>query len=155
MTITKITHLHSGCDFRSLFEPSAIETGFYLTVDDRVGIERLLRHRETTNAPNPPLLNGLLHHKLRISRGAPEPAPPDLVVAGRHVTYMISGEGSRSGVLTMSLVPIPGHVLVASLLGATLLGMRRLQKVPLLRDDGSIDTLVVLNVSLPPDQDAA
>ncbi|AZQ68686.1 hypothetical protein EF888_17055 [Silicimonas algicola] len=154
MTVTRITHLPSGSDFRSLFEPSAIETGFYLTVDDRVGIERLLRHLKTRNAPNPPLLNGLLHHKLRISRGAREPAPPEMVVAGRQVTYMISGEGSRSGVLTMRPVPLPGHVLVASLLGATLIGMRKLQKVPLLRDDGSIDVLVVLDVSPPSDQDA-
>jgi len=155
MTVTRITHLPAGRDFRSLFARSAVETGFLLTVEDRLGIERLLRHRGTKNAPNPPLLNGLLRHKLRISRGAPEPAPPDLVVAGRHVTYMISGEGARTGTLSMSPMPFPGHVLVASLLGATLIGMRKLQKVPLLRDDGQIETVVVLDVSPPPDQHAA
>ncbi|WP_297771773.1 hypothetical protein [uncultured Roseovarius sp.] len=155
MTITRLTQLPAGSDFRSLFERSAVETGFLLTVNDRLGIERLLRHRGTKNAPNPPLLNGLLRHKLRISRGAPEPASPDLVVAGCHVIYMISGEGARTGVLTMNPVPIPGHILVASLLGATLIGMRKLQKVPLLRDDGQIETVVVLDVSPSRDHDAA
>ncbi|KAA8606070.1 hypothetical protein AL036_16190 [Salipiger aestuarii] len=152
---TRITHLPSGSDIRSLFERSVVEAGFLLTVEDGLGIEHLLRHRGTRNAPNPPLLNGLLRHKLRISRVAPEPAPPDLVVAERHVTYMISGEGARTGVISMSPVPIPGHVLVASLLGATLIGMRKLQKAPLLRVDGQIDTVVVLDVGPPPKHAAA
>lgn len=154
MTITRITHLPAGSGFRSLFERSGVETGFLLSVDDRLGIERLLRHRGTRNSP-PPLLSGLLRHKLRISRGTPEPASPDLVVAGCHVTYMISGEGARSGVLSMNPTPVPGHILVASLLGATLIGMRKLQKVPLLRDDGQIEVVVVLDVHPSPDQAAA
>ena len=155
MTITRISNLPAGSDFRSLFERSAVETGFLLTVDDRLGIERLLRHSGTRNSPNPPLLNGLLRHKLRISRGTPEPASPDLVVAGSHVTYMISGEGARSGLLSMNPAPVPGHILVASLLGATLIGMRKLQKVPLLRDDGQIEVVVVLDVRPSPDHAAA
>ena len=155
MTITRIARLPAGSDFRPLFERSAIETGFLLTVEDRLGIERLLRHRGTGHAPNPPLLNGLLRHKLRISRGATEPAPPELVVSGCHVTYMISGEGARSGVLSMNPTPVPGHILVASLLGATLIGMRKLQKVPLLRDDGQIEVVVVLDVHPSPDHAAA
>jgi hypothetical protein len=54
---------------------------------------------------------------------------------------MVSGEGARSGVLSMNSTPVPGHILVASLLGATLIWMRKLQKVPLLRDDGQIEVL--------------
>lgn len=155
MTITRITHLPASSDFRSLFERSAVETGFLLTVDDRLGIEHLLRKRGTRNSPNPALLNGLLRHKLRISRRTPEPASPDLVVGGCQVTYMISGEGARSGVLSMNPVLGMGYVPVASLLGATLIGMRKLQKVPLLRDDGQIDVVVVLDVKPLPDRDAA
>ena len=155
MTIAKPPHLPAGSDFRSLFERSSVETGFLLTVDDRLGIEHLLRHDGTSNSPNPPLLNGLLRHKLRISRRAPEPPSPDLIVAGCHVTYMISGEGARTGLLSMNPAPVPGHILVASLLGATLIGMRKLQKVPLLRDDGQIDVVVVLNVRPSPDHAAA
>ena len=155
MTITRITQLPTGREVRPPFRRAAAQTGFRLTVDDRLGIEQLLRCEGTRSAPNPPLLNGLLRHKLRISRGAPEPASPDLVVAGRHVTYMISGEGARSGVLSMNPVPGQGYIPVASLLGATLIGMRKLQKVPLLRDDGQIDVVVVLDVKPLPDRDAA
>jgi len=155
MTIIKMNRLPESSDFRSLYERSSLGAGFLLTVEDRLGIERLLHGRGTRNAPNPTLLNGFLNHKLRISRGAPWPTPPELVVAGCHVTYMISGEGARSGVLSMSPTPAPGRILVASLLGATLVGMRKMQKVPLLRDDGRIETIVVLDVIPAPDDDTA
>ena len=155
MTNTRLTHLPPGTDFRSIFGRSDVETGFLLTVEDRAGIERLLRHGGTKHAANPHLLNGLLRHKLQISRGAIEPASPNLVVAGCDVTYMISGEGARTGVLSMTPVPIPGHVLVASLLGATLIGMQKLQKVPLLRDSGETKAVVVLDVNPPSAHDAA
>jgi len=82
-------------------------------------------------------------------------APPELVQSGRHVTYMISCESARSGVLSMRLTPIYGHISIASLLGATLIGMRRLQRVPLLMDSGAIRTFVVLGVGTGPDGDAA
>ena len=39
-----------------------------------------------------------------------------------------------------------GCIPVTSFLGATMLGMQALQKAPLLREDGWIDTLVVLDV---------
>ncbi len=68
---------------------------------------------------------------------------------------MISGGGARSGVLSMSPAPAPGRILIASLLGATLVGMRKMQKVPLLRDDGQIETIVVLDVSPAPDRGPA
>ncbi|WP_323781622.1 hypothetical protein [Leisingera sp.] len=155
MTIIKMNQLPASSDFRSLYEGTALGAGFLLTVEDRLGIERLLHSRGTRNAPSPALLNGLLSHKLGISRGAPWPTPPELVVAGCHVTYMISGGGARSGVLSMSPAPAPGRILVASLLGATLVGMRKMQKVPLLRDDGRIETIVVLDVFPAPNHDAA
>lgn len=68
---------------------------------------------------------------------------------------MISGGGARSATLSMQPVPLPGQVLVASLLGATLIGMRILQRAPLLREDGMIDTIVVLDVKPPQGDDAA
>ncbi|MEY8799468.1 hypothetical protein AB9K35_04010 [Leisingera sp. XS_AS12] len=155
MTIIKMNQLRESSDFRSLYEGTSLGAGFHLTVEDRLGIERLLHGRSMRDAPNPALLRGFLYHKLRISRGAPWPTPPELVVAGCHVTYMISGGGARSGVLSMSPAPAPGRVLIASLLGATLVGMRKMQKVPLLRDDGSIETIVVLDVVPAPDNGVA
>lgn len=155
MPTAKTIHLSVGPNPPSLFDRTVAGAGFSLTVDDRVGIERLLRHRGTKHAPNPPLLNGLLRHKLKVSRAAPQPAPSDLVVSGCHVTYAVGDEPARSGTLTMSAVPVPGRLLVASLLGATLIGMRARQKAPLLRDDGKITTVVVLDVLPPPDGAAA
>lgn len=154
MSINKIHYPSFGGSPRTAhdhFEPGA----YHLTVADRLGIERLLDNKATRHAPNPSILDGLLRHKLRSARGAPEPAPADLVVAGSIVTYMISGEGARSGELSMQAMPLPGRILVASLLGATLIGMRVLQKTPLLRDDGEIDTVVVLDVTPPQGDDAA
>ena len=155
MSIVKITRPSVAHDVQSLFDRTVSGAGFSLTVDDRLGIERLVRHRRTRYAPNPPLLDGFLLHKLRMARAAPEPAPPELVVSECHVTYVIGDEEERSGILTMSPVPVPGRLLVASLLGATLIGMRALQKAPLLRDSGEITSIVVLDVSPPPELTAA
>ena len=124
-------------------------TDFALTVEDRLGIERLLHDTNLGHAPNPAILWGFLRYKLRASRGAPEPAPATLIVSGSDVTYMISGGGARSGTMHMSATPYPGCLIVGSMLGATLIGLRALQKVPLLRNDGQIETLVVLDVKSP------
>lgn len=149
MSIANITALSIGSGFRSVFEQSAAKSGYALTVRDRVEIERLLRGNHTQKAPNPALLKGLLRHKLRVSDCAAEPPAADLVRSGSVVTYMITGEGARSAIITMRPGPALGQVKVASLLGATLIGMRKLQKVPLLRDDGSIESIVVLDVQSP------
>lgn len=146
MSISRIDNSPFGDPSRATVGRATNIAGYLLTLEDRLGIERLLHDKGTRHARNPPILNGLLRHKLRSSRGAPEPTPADLVVAGSHVTYMISGGGARSATLSMQPVPFPGQVLVASLLGATLIGMRILQRAPLLREDGMIDTIVVLDV---------
>lgn len=155
MSTAKIIHFSADHDVQSLFDRTVAGVESVLTVDDRLGIERLVRHRGTKHAPNPALLNGLLRHKLKISRAAPEPAPAELVVSECHVTYVIGDEAERSGVLTMSPLPMPGRLPVASLLGATLIGMRALQKAPLLNDDGEVTSVVVLDVSPPPELGAA
>jgi hypothetical protein len=58
-------------------------------------------------------------------------------------------------VLAFSLCPFPGIISVASLIGATLIGMRKLQRAPLLRDDGEIETIVVLDVKPLPAENIA
>ena len=67
-------------------------------------------------------------------------------MVGRHVSFMTTGGKARSGLLTMVQGDDAGCIPVTSFLGATMLGMRKLQRVPLLREDGWIDTLVVLDV---------
>lgn len=133
--------------FRQRVRRATSRRGYFLTTKDRRGIQTLLDTQGTRFAANPPMLQGFLRHKLRISAHIDEPVPSDLAISGRLVSYMISGEGARSGVLSLDPLPHPGNILVTSLLGATLIGMRALQKVPLLREDGQIDTVVVLDVS--------
>lgn len=141
------THMFRRQDIRSVYERPSLDRGFELTVDDRAGIERLLRQGRLKRSPTPELLEGFLRHKLRISRGAVEPAPADLVVSGRLFRYMVSGEGAREGFLAME-PGMPGDSIpVATFLGATLIGMRALQKMPLLTADGRLATVFVLDVS--------
>ncbi|WP_045320166.1 hypothetical protein [Limimaricola cinnabarinus] len=155
MTLMKPVRPSTSQAIPAMLEQTALGTGFALTLADRIAIERLLCNGATLNAPDPLLLTALLRHKLRISRAAREPAAPDLVVAGRVVTYEIEGDGIRSGTLSTSRMPFPNHVLVASLLGATLIGMRALQTGPLLRSDGSVASVTILDIAAPPVEDAA
>lgn len=139
--------MHSRAFVRSLAEGAPVGFRFALTVADRVGIERLLSHGKLKGSANPELLAGFLRHKLRISRGAPEPAPEDLVTAGCEVAYMTNDGVIRSGLLTFDPNPNAEHLPVETLLGATLIGMQMLQKAPLLRDNGDIDAVVVIDVN--------
>lgn len=66
---------------------------------------------------------------------------------------MIRG-GARSGILSMSTAPAPGHVTVALLPGATLIGMRVSKKVPLLRVGREITVVVVRGATRPSRLDA-
>lgn len=97
MSVTNITRSLAGERVQRLLIRSAVGAGFSLTMVDRLGIERLLRHGATQHVPNPDLLSGLLRHKLRTSLGAAEPASRRLVGGGFHLTYMIGGDRTRSG----------------------------------------------------------
>lgn len=141
----------SGPDYRalqSLFEPAAMGVGFELTVSDRVGIERLCAAQLSRFSEDSSFLRMLLRHKLNISRGAPEPAPRELVTSNRQVTYMIGPVRVYKGLLTFKKTNYPEHIHVGSTLGATLIGMRSLQKSPLMHRSGRVDTVFVLDVDL-------
>ena len=146
MYITNPTHLLTGNAYRPSFKCPPLKGRFQLTRADRIGVERLLSLGLTAECPNPALIEGFLHHKLRMARPAPEPTPANLVVAGRLVSFMTNGGKPRSGILTFVPGDDAGCITVTSFLGATMLGMQALQKAPLLREDGWIDTLVVLDV---------
>ncbi|NHM19859.1 hypothetical protein [Tritonibacter mobilis] len=119
-----------------------------LTGTDRRGLEQLLRRRGPDGAKLSPLLSGLIRHKLRIADTVEGPAPNTLVSSGRLITYKIGGENARSGILTMSTMPFHGTIPVGSLLGATLIGLRRGQKTALLQEDREIGSVVVLEIDL-------
>lgn len=146
MYITNSKQMPTGIAYRPSFKCLPLKGRVQLTRADRIGVERLLSLGLTEECPNPTLIEGFLRHKLCIARPAPEPMPANLVVAGRLVSFMANGGKTRSGMLT--LVPGDGVrcISVTSFLVATMLGMQKMQKAPLLREDGWIDTLIVLEV---------
>lgn len=153
--MSKAYHTPFDKRWRTTLGRAAGVTGYLLTLEDRIGIERLVYNRGTRESPLSPVLHGFLRHKLQSSSGAPEPTPRDLVVAGRHVTFSINDGEPCFATLSMRPLPFPDHIPVASFLGATLIGMRVLQKAPLLRKNGRIDTVFVMDVAAPCDPHAA
>jgi hypothetical protein len=147
MHITTPTHLLTGSAHQLSFKAPPLKDRFQLTQSDRVGIERLLSLGLTAQCPYPALIEGFLRHKLRLSRPAPDPTPTNLVVAGRHVSYMITGGNARSGIVTFVPSKDVRSIPVTTFLGATMLGMHKRQRMSVLREDGGIDTLVVLDIS--------
>lgn len=75
----------------------------------------------------------------------------DRVTGGCLVTFSINSAKPRSGVLVHEALPdsITSEIPVTSLLGATLIGMRAGQRAPLLKDDGTIQRLLVIAVAHP------
>ncbi len=146
MHITSSTNLPTRNADRPSFNCASLKARYQLTRADWIGVDRLLSLGLTAECPNPALIEGFLRHKLRLARPAPEPAPTDLVTVGRHVSFMTSGGRARSGVLTLVPGGQAGCIPVTCFLGATMLGMQKMQKVPLLREDGWIGILVVLDV---------
>ncbi|MEQ8933169.1 MAG: hypothetical protein RIE24_03285 [Silicimonas sp.] len=133
----------------------ARQTTFVLTRNDRLGIERVLREGELSHIAYPIILTGFLRHKLRTAGAAPDPVPDSLVTAGCLVTYMVSDSDIETEFLTFDPMPSVGSIPVSSLLGATMIGMRRGQKAPLLREDGGIVSLVILDSDRPRSASAA
>ena len=152
MSVKNINRSLADENVQRFLKRSADRAGFSLGMLDRLGIGRLLRQGTTRYAPN-----------LDLHRAAAEKAPVlvrrrgdgsrDLARGGCHVTYVFGGDRTRSGLISMNVTPRPGHVLVASLLGATLIGMQALQEVPLMRDGAAdITSVVVLEVFPPLDR---
>lgn len=76
----------------------------------------------------------------------------DVVVGGSQVSYTAGGGQVTSGVLLHQARPgsqQAGIIPVSSLLGATLIGMCIGQRAPLLCEDGSVKSLVIVD-TVPP-----
>ncbi|MBW6419728.1 hypothetical protein [Celeribacter sp. PS-C1] len=124
------------------------DTCFALSGADLRGMEHLLLRRGPDGARLSPLLNGLIRKKIRMSCELSSPLPKDIAASGRLVTYVVEGESTRSGVLSMSTMPLNGTIPVGSLLGATLIGATRGQKIALLHEDGEIGAVTLLEIHL-------
>ncbi len=92
------------------------------------------------------LVAGVLRSKIDLAEIICGDAPPDVATLGCNVTYMVTGGGAQYGRLTCDDTG-GDAIAITSLLGATLIGMRELQRAPLLRADGSILTLALLRVA--------
>ncbi len=146
MIYDKVLRLGDMKTHRARASDTYTRTRLELTSTDRAGLERLLRRRGPDGAKLSPLLSGLLRHKLGVAGTIEAPAPSALVSSGRLIIYKVAGENARSGILIMSTMPSHGTIPIGSLLGATLIGLRRGQRAALLQEDGEVGSVVVLEV---------
>lgn len=113
---------------------------------DRRQLEGHLRNCEAVRTP---FLSRVLERKIRASASSGGEPDDDVVRGGSQVTYSIAGGPQQCGLLVhrARLEAAAGGIIpVASLLGATLIGMRVGQRAPLLCEDGAIVSLMVLGV---------
>ena len=117
--------------------------------------QQLLLHLEVcekSRGPSWTLLAYVLQNKLVNSEPVSTPVDRDIVIGGSLVSYSVGGGAPAHGLLVHRVRPgiQKGDVIrVASLLGATLIGLRAGQRAPLLCEDGSVKSLLVLD-SVPP-----
>ncbi len=115
----------------------------------------LLEHLEICErdrGPNWTLLAYVLQNRIVNTEPSHRPVDRDIVVSGSEVTYSVSGASVEAGLLVHQPNPGPrqrGIILVSSLLGATLIGMRIGQRAPLLCEDGSVKSVVVVDTATP------
>lgn len=107
---------------------------------------------ERSRAPSWTLLAYALQSKIFNTKPVPVPVERDIVIGGSLITYAVDGGAPKTGLLVHQedRGGSPGqNILVSSLLGATLIGMRTGQRAPLLCDDGTVKSLFVLD-TIPP-----
>lgn len=107
-----------------------------------------LEQCEAADQPARPLLAHVLDHKIRTTRPAGDAELGDVVTGGCRVTYSVDGAPSETGLLVHRARSDLGSgvIPVASLLGATLIGMQVGQRAPLLFEDGRVGAISVLAV---------
>ncbi|SMX48781.1 hypothetical protein [Maliponia aquimaris] len=114
-------------------------------------LQRHLEQCEQLRLPGWTLLAYVLHHKIMNTEPVADFHAGDLVTGGCEVSYSVNGGPGQKGLMShRTRSGFGGGVIpVASLLGATLIGMRVGQRAPLLREDGEILSLSVLDVTPP------
>lgn len=144
--MTNIIHPHGdrrpAADARPVF--SRLSTA--LGDEDRAELQRHLRRVEGLRQPAWAMLAHVLRHKIMTAQRLTGPAPAGLVTGDSEVTYMVSGSMAETACLLHwpGTDATEGVTAVASLLGATLIGMSERQCAPLPRQDGTVVTVSVL-----------
>ncbi|WP_347309670.1 hypothetical protein [Defluviimonas sp. SAOS-178_SWC] len=117
---------------------------------DRQQLMRHLASCEAAQQTSSPFLAPVIHRKIETSLPCGAEPPEDVVTGSCRVTYSIDGGEAQTGLLTHNArMPVTnsGVIPVPSLLGATLIGLRVGQTVPMLCEDGSVLRLTVLDVT--------
>lgn len=148
MTSTQDTSLNDRPRFRVSTRPNA---GTPLPVADYRRLQHHLEQCEQSKDRGSSLLAYVLRDKIMMTDPVSNFHASDLVVGGSCVTYSVDRGPARTGLLAhrdraahgISVIP------VASLLGATLIGMQVGQRAPLLFENGSIKMVSVEGVTPP------
>ncbi|WP_341864196.1 hypothetical protein [Gymnodinialimonas sp. 57CJ19] len=138
------TRTHSPSILKALANRSlSLPEADYLKLQEHLEAFEGTSHRGAT------LLRYVLANKLMNARPAVDMSDRDVVVGGSLVTYAIDSGASYMGLLThrARAGASSGVIPVASLLGATLIGMRKGERAALLCEDGSIARLRVTYVN--------
>lgn len=125
--------------------------GTPLPVSDHRQLQRHLENCEQSRLPAWNLLAYVLRDKIMMTDPVSDFHASDLAVGGSLVTYSVDRGPEETGLLAhrarsasgISVIP------VASLLGATLIGMSVGQRAPLLLEGGAIKSVRVLAVAPP------
>ncbi|MDF1855755.1 hypothetical protein [Pseudooceanicola sp.] len=125
------------------------KTPVTLPSSDYQKLQEHLENCEGARRPSSKLLAHVLANKLMNTRPVDDVRHSDVVIGGSCVTYVVDGEAPQTGLLVhRARSGLSGGVIpVASLLGATLIGMRTGQRAPLLFEDGTIGRLCVIETS--------
>lgn len=147
--MTRILQMHPAPTDTSTRPTTPVRAATPLPASDRQHLVRHLKRCVSDGTPPRPLLQHVLDHKVKVTHSVDGACPDDLVCCGRLVTWSVDGGPARTGLLThrARAGANSGVIAVASLLGATLIGMRVGQRAPLLCDDGTIVSLEILNVT--------
>lgn len=114
---------------------------------DRRHVTRLLRSGDVGAQS---MVAHVLRRKIAAARACNGLLPGNVVTGRSSVTYAVDGGPARTVLLTHEAQGGADDIVaVASLLGATLIGMRAGERAPLLREDGTIASLTVLAVARP------
>lgn len=143
MTSTSISRRHLRAEGFPHVVPIASER--VLPADD---IAQLNQHLARAEADGAVFLAHVLRHRIDGVRPMPDGLPRDIVTGGCRVRYTIDCGPAQTGLLShrARADASSGVIPVASLLGATLIGMRTGQRAPLLCPDGATCILTVLAV---------
>lgn len=146
-----INNAHSG-QSSSYNRPSYRALARNAAILPEADYQKLQEHLESCKSgmrASSALLVHVLSHKLMNVNPVSNVHCSDLVIGGSRVTYSVDGGKPQEGLLShrAAIGSTGGVIPVASLLGTTLMGMRTGQRAPLLRDDGTIGRLLVIDVT--------